>query len=247
MRPGEALVEPPRGGLLPLVLEMCHPPPAEEEQRPLAHARVRDPLAGERAEPDVLLHGPTRYWPERAMARRWPVAAKPTGRRQRTMPSCSRAMPTASRSGRCGTATPGPWRRSSTASARPRGFDGSAVPSRDSRTASSPRSRVSTPTTMCWSASSTETRDPVGLARLVREGPSAEIAFEVADAYQGHGIGRALAAALAADARAAGVRELTATVCGDNPLAVSLLRSIAHSLRASRQGHEQSFVVALRG
>ncbi len=89
--------------------------------------------------------------------------------------------------------------------------------------------------------------DPVGLARLVREGPSAEIAFEVADAYQGHGIGRALAAALAADARAAGVRELTATVCGDNPPAVSLLRSIAHSLRASRQGHEQSFVVALRG
>lgn len=88
--------------------------------------------------------------------------------------------------------------------------------------------------------------EPVAVARLVRDGASAEIAFEVADAYQGRGIGRALASALAADARAAGIRELTATVCGDNPPAVSLLRSIGRSLRTSRRDWEAQFVVGLR-
>src|SRR5262245_16370012 len=63
---------------------------------------------------------------------------------------------------------------------------------------------------------------PAGLARIVRDGSSAEIAFEVADSYQGRGIGSTLARELAADARAAGVTELRATVCGDNPPAVSL-------------------------
>jgi GNAT superfamily N-acetyltransferase len=63
--------------------------------------------------------------------------------------------------------------------------------------------------------------DPVGMARLVRVGAAAEIAFEVADVYQGRGIGSTLARELAADARAAGVTELVATVCGDNPPAVS--------------------------
>jgi protein lysine acetyltransferase len=47
--------------------------------------------------------------------------------------------------------------------------------------------------------------EPVGMARLVRDGRIAEIAFEVADAYQGRGIGSTLAGELAADARAAGV------------------------------------------
>ena len=46
---------------------------------------------------------------------------------------------------------------------------------------------------------------PVGMARLVRTGASAEIAFEVADDYQGRGVGSVLARALAADARAAGI------------------------------------------
>jgi GNAT superfamily N-acetyltransferase len=43
-------------------------------------------------------------------------------------------------------------------------------------------------------------REPVALARLVRSGRSAEIAFEVADAYQGNGIGSALAQEVVADA-----------------------------------------------
>ena len=94
---------------------------------------------------------------------------------------------------------------------------------------------------------STDDTAPVGLARLVRHGASAEIAFEVADDYQGRGVGRLLARALAADARAAGIAELTATVCGDNPPAVSLLRSLTRALRTTKQGWEREFVVEIRG
>ena len=86
---------------------------------------------------------------------------------------------------------------------------------------------------------------PAGLARIVRDGASAEIAFEVADAYQGRGIGSTLALELAADARAAGVTELRATVCGDNPRALSLLRKLGRGLRVTREGRERELVVAL--
>ena len=87
--------------------------------------------------------------------------------------------------------------------------------------------------------------EPAGIARLVRDGAAAEIAFEVADAHQGRGIGSTLAAELAADARAAGITELVATVCGDNPPAVSLLRKVASSLNVSWRGREREFTVGL--
>jgi ribosomal protein S18 acetylase RimI-like enzyme len=90
-------------------------------------------------------------------------------------------------------------------------------------------------------------RAPAGIARLVRDGATAEVAFEVADAHQGRGIGSILAAELAADARAAGITELVATVCGDNPAAVSLLRRVAESLRVVWRGGEREFVVGLEG
>lgn len=64
------------------------------------------------------------------------------------------------------------------------------------------------------------------MARLVRDGRSAEVAFEVADEYQQLGIGSALTAELIADARAAGITEITALVSADNPAAVALLRRI---------------------
>jgi ribosomal protein S18 acetylase RimI-like enzyme len=86
---------------------------------------------------------------------------------------------------------------------------------------------------------------PAGIARLVRDGRSAEIAFEVADAHQGRGVGSLLADQLAADARASGITELVATVCGDNPAVVSLLRRVAASLHVSWQGGEREFVVGL--
>jgi protein lysine acetyltransferase len=87
--------------------------------------------------------------------------------------------------------------------------------------------------------------EPVGIARLVRDGHSAELAFEVADAYQGRGIGTILTRELAADARAAGITEWNATVCGDNPPAVSLLARIAPSMRVQWRGRERELVAPL--
>ena len=54
--------------------------------------------------------------------------------------------------------------------------------------------------------------EPVGIARLVRDGSSAEIAFAVADDLQSRGVGSTLASVLADDARAAGITQLVATV-----------------------------------
>jgi ribosomal protein S18 acetylase RimI-like enzyme len=86
---------------------------------------------------------------------------------------------------------------------------------------------------------------PAAMARLVRDGDSAEVAFEVADVYQGRRIGSTLARELAADARAAGIRHLVATVCGENDAMVSLLKRIGRSLRVTWQGRERELVVGL--
>ena len=87
--------------------------------------------------------------------------------------------------------------------------------------------------------------EPAGIARLVCDGSAAEIAFAVADRYQGRGIGSVLARELAGDARAAGITELRATVTGDNPAAVSLLRRIARPLQVSWHGAQREFVARL--
>jgi GNAT superfamily N-acetyltransferase len=87
--------------------------------------------------------------------------------------------------------------------------------------------------------------EPAGIARLVRSGASAEIAFAVADAHQGRGVGSVLADELAADARAAGITRLVATVCGDNPRIVALLGRLGNSLDVSWRGREREFVVGL--
>ena len=86
---------------------------------------------------------------------------------------------------------------------------------------------------------------PVAIARLVRDGHSAEIAFEVADEYQQRGIGSALMAELLADARAAGITEITALVASDNPAAVALLRRILGRLDIRFEGPELSIRAAL--
>jgi ribosomal protein S18 acetylase RimI-like enzyme len=85
---------------------------------------------------------------------------------------------------------------------------------------------------------------PVGIARLVRSGPSAEIAFAVADAHQSLGIGSILANELAADARAAGISQLVATVCGDNPRVMALLKRLG-SLSLTWRGGERELVIGL--
>jgi ribosomal protein S18 acetylase RimI-like enzyme len=86
--------------------------------------------------------------------------------------------------------------------------------------------------------------EPAGIARLVRDGASAEIAFAVADAHQNRGLGSILASELAADARAAGITQLVATVCGDNPRVVALLKRLG-SLDVSWRGRERELVVGL--
>jgi acetyltransferase len=88
--------------------------------------------------------------------------------------------------------------------------------------------------------------EPAAIARLVRDGDRAEIAIEVADVYQGRGLGSVLGRELAADARAAGITELVGTVCGDNAPMVSILRRLGRSLDVTWSGGEREFVVALQ-
>lgn len=86
--------------------------------------------------------------------------------------------------------------------------------------------------------------EPVGIARLVRTGATAEIAFAVADAHQGRRVGTLLAEELAADARAAGIVALSATVCGDNPRVLALIKRLG-SVRMTWLGAEREVVVGL--
>jgi ribosomal protein S18 acetylase RimI-like enzyme len=80
---------------------------------------------------------------------------------------------------------------------------------------------------------------PVAIARLVRDGSSAEIAFEVADEYQHRGIGSALTRELVADARAAGITEVTGLVASDNRAALALLRRTLGALATTFEGHDR--------
>src|SRR3954468_14836937 len=86
---------------------------------------------------------------------------------------------------------------------------------------------------------------PVAIARLVRDGDSAEIAFAVADEYQHRGIGSALAGELVADARAAGITEITARASSDNPAAVKLVKRIAQVRDIRLEGPELSIRAAI--
>ena len=86
---------------------------------------------------------------------------------------------------------------------------------------------------------------PAGIARLARRGRTAEVAFAVADEYQGRGIGSALARILADDARAAGIVELHAAVTGDSKKVAALLSRSATALRATWLGGEAALVAAL--
>ena len=79
---------------------------------------------------------------------------------------------------------------------------------------------------------------PVAIARLVRAGASAEIAFEVADAYHGRGIGSALTQELISDACAAGIVEVAALVRSDNGRAFAVLSRVLGQLELRFEGPE---------
>jgi ribosomal protein S18 acetylase RimI-like enzyme len=87
---------------------------------------------------------------------------------------------------------------------------------------------------------------PVAIARLARTSRgSAEIAFAVADEYQHHGIGAALASELVADARLAGITEITALTSPDNPAALALVRRIARVVDVRFEGPELAIRAAI--
>ena len=67
----------------------------------------------------------------------------------------------------------------------------------------------------------------------------------MADEHQRLGIGSALTAELLADARAAGITEVTALVSSDNQAAMSLLRRLLSELEVRFEGPELSVRAAL--
>src|SRR5262249_32569837 len=81
--------------------------------------------------------------------------------------------------------------------------------------------------------------EPAGFAQLVGDADErthAEIAFAVADAYHGRGIGSALVEQLAADARAAGITHLRATIQNSNKAAFVLVNRIARPIDIRFEG-----------
>jgi GNAT superfamily N-acetyltransferase len=84
-------------------------------------------------------------------------------------------------------------------------------------------------------------RVPIGIARLVRDADdlaTAEVAFAVADEWQGRGVGTALLEQLTADARAAGVTRLRAFVHTENRRSLSLIRRVATVIETRSSGAE---------
>ena len=73
--------------------------------------------------------------------------------------------------------------------------------------------------------------DPIGIARLVRDGEVADVAFAVVDEWQQRGVGGVLLERLACDARAAGIEELRATMHADNSASLALMRRVTEGLR----------------
>jgi RimJ/RimL family protein N-acetyltransferase len=91
------------------------------------------------------------------------------------------------------------------------------------------------------------TGDAVGIARYVRTAAAtAEVAFEVVDAWQGRGVGRRLTDALAAVAAEHGISRLTATVAVDNRAALALMRRLGHVEWTAYEDGAYEVVVALR-
>jgi GNAT superfamily N-acetyltransferase len=72
--------------------------------------------------------------------------------------------------------------------------------------------------------------EPIGIARLVRDGDEADVAFAVADEWQNNGVGSILADRLACDARAAGIVRLRATMQAENSASLKLMRRMTRGL-----------------
>jgi GNAT superfamily N-acetyltransferase len=73
--------------------------------------------------------------------------------------------------------------------------------------------------------------EPVGIARLVRDGSVADVAFAVVDELQGNGVGTVLSQRLAEDARAAGIETLRATMHAENGASLALLKRMTGGMK----------------
>ena len=82
------------------------------------------------------------------------------------------------------------------------------------------------PVHVAYGALERATGRPLGVARYARDGDAAELAVTVVDAWQGRGVGRLMAAGLAAHARAAGIATLHASVLAGNRPALALMRRL---------------------
>jgi hypothetical protein len=90
--------------------------------------------------------------------------------------------------------------------------------------------------------------EPAGIAQLVRDPDRwshAEIAFAVADRYHGRHMGSTLVELLAADARAAGITHLTATLQCTHSAAYVLDRKVSKVADIRHQAGETEIVAAL--
>jgi GNAT superfamily N-acetyltransferase len=91
---------------------------------------------------------------------------------------------------------------------------------------------------------------PAGVAQLVGDADRrscAEIAFAVADRYQGRCVGKALVELLAADARAAGVTHLRATIQSSNTAARALVHKVLDVVDVRHESGETTIVAGLVG
>jgi GNAT superfamily N-acetyltransferase len=73
--------------------------------------------------------------------------------------------------------------------------------------------------------------EPVGIARLVRDGSVADVAFAVVDELQGNGVGTVLSQRLAEDARAAGIETLRATLSAENRASLALMKRMTAGMK----------------
>jgi len=73
--------------------------------------------------------------------------------------------------------------------------------------------------------------EPIAIARLVRDGTTADVAFAVVDEFQGNGVGTVLGQRLSEDARAAGIEILRATVSAENGASLAVLKRMTSDLK----------------
>ncbi|GAA4872553.1 hypothetical protein GCM10023203_22860 [Actinomycetospora straminea] len=88
---------------------------------------------------------------------------------------------------------------------------------------------------------------PIGIARLIGTGlREVELAIEVVDAWQGHGIGRRLLVAVAARGRQERYTRLVADVVAENTAMRVLLASVLPIVSVETDGHEVTLTADLR-